>query len=308
MLHYGGTQRVLWSEGKDLTALGHNVVYLAGKGSECPFAEVRIYDPSLPLNNQIPPDVDVIHSHVLLNTPITEKPVMFTIHGNGKPNETFDINAVFVSRNHAERHGSNQFVPNGLDFNLLGKVNLSTPRQHLLFLGKASRREKNLRGCIKLARRADKKLAVIGGRGFDIWGRTKYYGMIGGHKKNEVLQKTDALLFPVRWHEPQGLAILESLYFGCPVFGTTYGSLPEIVHDEVGFLSNSYSELVEAIKNSGEFDRKKCHEYIVEKFNSMRMTKKYISLFEKIIAGKTLNTQLPKALIQKKQELLPILD
>ena len=41
----------------------------------------------------------------------------------------------------------------------------------------------------------------------------------------------------MRWHEPFGIALIEALYFGCPVFGTPYGSLPEIVEEGVqGFL------------------------------------------------------------------------
>ncbi len=78
--------------------------------------------------------------------------------------------------------------------------------------------------------------------------------MLGGEKKNQAIQNSQAILFPGLWHEPLGLAILESLYFGCPVFGTTYGSLPELISAERGFLSNSKSELVNAIRNAGNYD------------------------------------------------------
>ena len=59
------------------------------------------------------------------------------------------------------------------------------------------------------------------------------------------------MIFPVRWHEPFGLAIVESLYFGCPVFGTPYGSLPEIVAPDVGVLSARASDLAEAVRGAG---------------------------------------------------------
>ena len=36
-------------------------------------------------------------------------------------------------------------------------------------------------------------------------------------EKGEILNSSKGLVFPVLWHEPFGLAIIESLYYGCPV-------------------------------------------------------------------------------------------
>lgn len=127
--------------------------------------------------------------------------------------------------------------------------------------------------------------------------------MLGGEKKNAVIQQADALLFPVLWHEPLGLAILESLYFGAPVFGTTFGSLPELITEEFGFLSNSKSELVEALKNIEQYDRKKCHEYICDQFSAEKMTENYLKVYEEILSGKKLNPQKPKSQITEKEPL-----
>ncbi len=108
---------------------------------------------------------------------------------------------------------------------------------------------------------------------------TKYasfYGMVGAEKKNEILTRSKGLIFPVFWHEPFGLAIIESLYFGCPVIGTKYGALPELINREFGFLSNSQNELTEAFRNLDNFSRNFCHEYALNKFNSKIMAENYL--------------------------------
>jgi hypothetical protein len=42
-------------------------------------------------------------------------PRILTVHGNGKPGEKFPLNSVFLSEDHASRHGGNVFVHNGID-------------------------------------------------------------------------------------------------------------------------------------------------------------------------------------------------
>jgi glycosyltransferase involved in cell wall biosynthesis len=129
--------------------------------------------------------------------------------------------------------------------------------------------------------------------------------MLGGKEKLNVLQQSKGLIFPVLWNEPFGLSIVESLYFGCPVFATPYGSLPEIVNKEVGFLSAHSSELCNAIQHSSQFDRKKCHDYAIEFFNSATMAKKYVEKYELVLNGKKLNAQKPQLKEIQNERFLP---
>lgn len=294
--HYGGTQRDIWVQGKELVRMGHSVYYLVKKGSSCPFAEIIPYNPHKSMEDQIPEDADLVHFHSPLLNPINHKPYMVTVHGNGKAGDMFDKNSVFISRNHAKRHNSDQYVYNGLDLEELGTVDINAPRKHLIFLAKISRKVKNLSGSIQIAKRARKKLAIIGGKRISLNPSIHYYGLIGGSKKNKVLQEGDALVFPVLWDEPLGLAVLESLYFGCPVFGTPYGSLPELITPEFGLLSNRKSELAHAIQHTEQYDRQKCHEYISDVFSGQKMTEAYLNLYAKIRNGEILNKQQPKTL------------
>ena len=62
-----------------------------------------------------------------------------------------------------------------------------------------------------------------------------FLGQVDDITKKYVIERSQGLIFPVKWHEPFGLAVTESLYLGAPVFATPYGSLPELVNEEVDF-------------------------------------------------------------------------
>ncbi len=312
---YGGVERVVWWLGKELVNQGHEVTYLVGKNSTCSFAKILIYNPNLKLDKQIQTNVDVVHVFLPILEPLT-KPYIVSVQGNTNKITEYDINSVFASRNHAERHNSNSYVYNGIDIDDYGIPNLCNKREYLHFLAKAAWRVKNVKGAIEIARRSGQKLAVIGGHrlNFNMGFRltlnfnVRFHGMVGGMEKNKILNNSKGLLFPVLWHEPFGLAIIESLYFGCPVFGTEYGSLPELVTNEVGFLSNKKSEIINKLNEIDAFDRKTCHEYVCDQFTSKQMTYEYLKLYEKVLDGNTINQEKPKFIDIQKEKFLPFND
>ncbi len=152
-----------------------------------------------------------------------------------------------------------------------------------------------------MAREAGEVLAVLGGhrlnfkRGFRFTfsPRVKFFGMVGGQQKLDLLNKSRGLIFPVIWDEPFGLAIIESLYFGCPIFGSKRGSLPELVQPETGFLSNKLSELAAAAREQ-HFDPVACHELAKERFNAHRMASDYLVKYQRIISHGRLSHHRPK--------------
>jgi len=312
---YGGTSRVIWYLGKELVKMGHRITLLVGKGSSCDFARVIPFDPGTPLSSQVPEDVDLVHSHIPLRKRLP-KPYMITLHGNSTDKSEFDINTTFLSRNHAARFGSQVYVYNGLGLEEYGKPRLENPRSYLHFLGKAAWRVKNFKGCMDIARASGYPLRVLGGYRVNLKmgvritldPRIRFEGMVGGEKKNRLINGSKALLFPVRWHEPMGLALVESLYFGCPVFGTPYGSLPEIVTPEFGYLSDSRSELVQALEQVEDYDRKRCHEYVCDTFSSRHMAQNYLSLYDKVLNGESLNPRPPRLVQPDQPRFLPWYD
>jgi glycosyltransferase involved in cell wall biosynthesis len=309
---YGGISRVIWHLGKELSKMGHHITYLVDKGSSCDFARVLPFEPGASLAKQIPEDVDLVHAQMQIPEALP-RPHMITMHGNTKEEEAFDLNTTFVSRDHAARFGSEVYVYNGLGLEDYGKAQMDMPRNYLHFLGKAAWQVKNLKGSIHIARAAGLPLRVLGGKRVNLKmgiritldPRIRFEGMVGGEQKNRLINGSKALLFPVRWKEPFGLAVVESLYFGCPVFGTPYGSLPELVTPEFGFLSNKKSELVDALSHVEAYDRRKCHEYIADNFTSVHMARNYLKLYEKVLNGETLNPRPPRLIQTDPPGFLP---
>jgi glycosyltransferase involved in cell wall biosynthesis len=308
---YGGTERVIWWLGKELNRLGHEVSYLVAAGSTCPFAKILIYDPAVGMDLQVPDDIDVVHFHIHPGG-FTKKPYLLNVHNNPGYGYRMDKNAVFVSADHAARHGSSIFVHHGLDPDDYHKPDLSQKRTYTHFLAKAAWKVKNVKGAIDVATRSGNKLMVLGGTRLNLkMGlrftpnlNVRFKGMVDNEQKAVLLNGSKALLFPVLWHEPFGIVIIESLYFGCPVFGTPYGSLPELVIPEVGLLSSSIPALTEGLKNVAEFNNQLCHDYAMANFTVQKMVRQYLSLYERVLNGETLNAVNP-TLIEATPKYLP---
>lgn len=282
------------------------MTFLAGAGSQCDFADVLFRNPELPLEEQIPQGVDLVHLHTgtgVFTDRFLEKvrcPVVTTIHGN--VSGVIGENAVFVSRNHAERHGARAFVYNGLDWDDYGSAEFSPTRRrdYFHFLAKAAWRVKNVRGALHIIRQLpEERLYVLGGTRLNFkmgfrctlspLFRVRFFGMVDQEQKCRLLAASKGLLFPVVWDEPFGLAMTESLWFGCPVFGTPYGSLPELIGPDVGFLSADAPELQQAMKGWRDYSPQRCHDYARDLFGAGTMAETYLSCYERVLAGETLN-------------------
>lgn len=311
---YGGTERVIWGLGKELVKLGHEVTFLVKRGSYCDFASVIHIDENKSISEQITNNYDVVHFNFRPNN--VEKlgiPYIITMHGNSNDLSELDQNTVFVSQNHASRYNSNSYVYNGLDWSEYSTPELNNSRNYFHFLGKAAWRMKNVSGAIDVIKKSKgENLKVLGGVRFNFKmgirftfsPKVSFEGMVGGEKKFKLLKGSKGLIFPVRWHEPFGLAIIESLYFGCPVFGTPYGSLPELVKEDVGFLSDKSDEIIKEIVNIDKYSRQKCHEYALNVFNSNKMAIEYLKKYKKVILGDKLNTSPPKLSKIQEQKFL----
>jgi glycosyltransferase involved in cell wall biosynthesis len=311
---YGGTERVIWGLGKELAKMGNEVTFLVKKGSYCEFASILFIDENKSVIEQITNDYDVVHFNFQPhNLEALDIPYIITMHGNLNSYDKLDRNTVFVSKNHANRYGSDSYVYNGLDWSEYTLPDFKMKRNYFHFLGNAAWRVKNVVGAIDVVKSSKtERLKVLGGVRFNFKmgvrftfsPKISFEGMVGSTKKFDLLNASKGLIFPVKWHEPFGLAITESLYYGCPVFGTPYGSLPELVTKDYGFLSNKQAELKEAILNYSSFSHKACHEYAQEKFNSEIMAKEYLKKYEMVISQKHLNNHPPKLKQLQEQKFL----
>jgi glycosyltransferase involved in cell wall biosynthesis len=187
--------------------------------------------------------------------------------------------------------------------------------KNYLFLANARWNVKNLKDCIKVAYSNKKHLFVAGGNifsGISVFREDKahkylntglfyslspfihYLGMLEQAKKLPLFEKIDALLWPVRWHEPFGIAVIEALSQGIPVFGSSYGSLPELVPEYCGILCSTYKEFENVIScGDMNFNSDDIRDYCVKNFSSSVMADNYLKYYEMILSGEIINKTPP---------------
>lgn len=301
---YGGTERVVWALYLGQKALGHEVKFLTKYANNHP--DALVFDPKLSLEEQVEGWADIIHFHFLYRGEIAT-PFVCTTHNQQVTPATFPKNTIFLGKLHAERSGGQAYVYNGLYWPDYGEPNLGKPQNYVHFLANAKYKDKNLKDSVEIAHRSNKQLHVIGSKRYSLkwathgryqpyfyWGNEMtFHGMLGGEKKNQVIKNSSALLFPVLNYEAFGLAMIESLYLGCPVVGSHCGSVPELIIPEVGVSTNKKSVMIEAIANIDQYNRKTCHEYAKETFNHLRMSQEYLNYYEKVLDGESLHANEP---------------
>ena len=108
-------------------------------------------------------------------------------------------------------------------------------------------------------------------------------GSIGMSEKVPLLRDARALLAPIEWDEPFGLALIEAMLSGCPVVAFPRGSVPELVEEGVtGFVVRDAGEMRDLIRPGGpldDFDRGRCRSRTAERFGHERMITKYEHLY-----------------------------
>ena len=299
---YGGTERVVWYLAREQEKAGHEVRFLMRKHAVRP-PNCVWYDKHKPFSEQIDEWPELVHFHCEYQDEL-HAPYVCTQHVNADEPRSYGRNSIFISKQHAENHHGECYVYNGLDWDDYGEPNLDKPLDYAHFLGKATARLKNLKGAAYVAKQANRRLYVLGGKRFELSKKgyvnfdrnLRFCGMVGGEEKVELMRNACAQLFPVRWPEPFGLAVIESLYLGTPVIASPFGSLPELLkHEEVGLAIDRYDEMIDALRNVQQFDRKRCHEYARDTYNSAAMARDYQACYERVMNGEALNPAEPYA-------------
>jgi glycosyltransferase involved in cell wall biosynthesis len=114
--------------------------------------------------------------------------------------------------------------------------------------------------------------------------RIEFIGEIGDRDKRAFLGDATALLFPVDWPEPFGLAVIEAMANGTPVIAFGRGSVPEIVeHAVTGFIVDNVDEAVAAVPLAKALDRVAIRRRFEERFSVERMARDYVALYEAVL-------------------------
>ncbi len=257
---------------------------------------------------------DIIHSHLdywcFPFARLCSTPTIVTIHGPLSVDTTklvyqhfTDIPLVSVSDAQRSPLPMMNWVGtayHGLPLDLL-KFN-PNPGRYLAFLGRISP-EKGVEIAIEVALRTGTplkiaaKVDVVDREYFETVIKPKlcspeieYIGEISEHEKSKFLGDALALLFPIDWPEPFGLAMIEAFACGVPVIARPYGSVPELVRDgATGFIASSAEELVAAVKRVDRLSRAACRTEFETRFTVAHMAERYEELYLSLISSRASN-------------------
>lgn len=116
-------------------------------------------------------------------------------------------------------------------------------------------------------------------------GSIEYVGEVSGKNKIAFVSKAKALLFPIDWEEPFGMAPIEALACGTPVVAMARGALPEIIeHGVNGFLAHTPSQFKSFVKRIGEINPADCRLSVERHFSADVMAKEYLKRYRTVIA------------------------
>lgn len=117
--------------------------------------------------------------------------------------------------------------------------------------------------------------------------RITYSGNLAGSAKMRFISHAKALLFPIQWEEPFGMAVIEALACGTPVVAMRRGAMPEIIeHGVNGFLADTEEEFAEYMQRVDEIDPADCRMSVKRRFSAEVMTESYVERYRDVIARK----------------------
>jgi glycosyltransferase involved in cell wall biosynthesis len=174
--------------------------------------------------------------------------------------------------------------------------NASPREDYFAFLGRVSP-EKGLERAIEISQRAGVRLRIAAkidaadGRYYrerivPLLGAPliDYSGEVDEAGKEDFLGNARALLFPIDWPEPFGLAMIEAMSCGTPVIAWPHGSVPEIVeHGVTGYLVDSIDDAVSAVHKIGRLDREQVRMRFEERFSAARMAHDYLEVYRSLL-------------------------
>lgn len=111
-----------------------------------------------------------------------------------------------------------------------------------------------------------------------------FIGEIDERRKAAFLGEARALLFPIDWPEPFGLAMIEAMSCGTPVLAFKNGSVPEVIDPGVtGFIVESEEEAICRLGALFALDRGGVRRRFEERFTAYRMARDYVAVYKELI-------------------------
>jgi glycosyltransferase involved in cell wall biosynthesis len=112
----------------------------------------------------------------------------------------------------------------------------------------------------------------------------EFIGEIDEQQKSEFLGDALALLFPIDWPEPFGLALIEAMSCGTPCIAWRAGSVPEVVeHGVTGLIVDSIESAAEAVQRVRTLDRRVVRARFEQRFSVERMARDYLNAYRELV-------------------------
>jgi glycosyltransferase involved in cell wall biosynthesis len=235
----------------------------------------RFGEAGFELSSLVPPGSDILHAFYPPRT-APAGPWVFTLEGSTPAGVTRPANTIYVSANHAERHGSRSFVYNGLD--PADYVFRAGKEDYDLFLGRLHS-SKGWQLAVEGAKLAQRKLILAGGWRPSLSRFIRFVGEVDGREKAALLAGARLLWMPAQWEEPFGLTLIEALWSGTPVLGTRRGSLPEVLSPAVAEFGDSVEELVARLPAMAWKDPDACRARAQRYFSHIVMAEEYVRFY-----------------------------
>jgi glycosyltransferase involved in cell wall biosynthesis len=248
-------------------------------------------------------EFDLVHNHLdwlpLAFSAHCAAPMLTTIHGFSGSNilpAYRQARSHFVSISDSDRSPDLDYlatVHHGID---LTHLPVSAEGGDDLILFGRIHPDKGTDIAIEIARRAGRRLIMCGIVQDRAWfeeliepridgDRVVYRGSVGPDERGAVLGSGAALLHPIRFAEPFGLSVVESMACGTPVVAYRKGSMPEVVDEGVtGRLVEDVDEAVAAVASIATIDRAGCAARARERFSAGRMVDDYLAIYRKIVS------------------------
>jgi glycosyltransferase involved in cell wall biosynthesis len=321
-LRYGGTELFVAHLAKELHGRGHAITVYANGDSALPCRVAWRYPHTdWPLDDvtraqfknadhtawaiaAAAASVDVLHLNDVVGLPFTmlvDVPTVLTIHHPHEPaiSEQYlrypNVEYVAIARwlARAEPMPHVHVVHHGIPTSTYTFADRK--EDYVVFLGRMAPC-KGPHLAIEAARRARVRLKLAGEVQpvFQDYWDARVRPHIDGHwvefvgeadhaQKCALLSKARALLFPIQWHEPFGLVMIEAMACGTPVLAFDGGAVEEIVHDGVnGWICSDATDMAERIASTS-IEPDVCRDFVDRHFSVARMGADYLRVYETAI-------------------------
>jgi len=255
---------------------------------------------------------DIIHDHsaciFLAAAPLLPVPMVHTIHGafTQEMRELYGSvtgNVAFVGISRAQfavmpELSVTAIIPNAVDVSAFPFR--EEKADYLLCLGRVSP-DKGQATAIAVAKRAGVPIVLAGkvdpGADTEYFEqavlpnldgeRVRFEGEVSDERKRELLAGARAMLFPIRWPEPFGLVMVESMACGTPVIATGWGSVPEVVRDgDTGFIVDDEDAMVRAVERIHEISPSACRDDVARRFSPPVMADGYERVYREALGAR----------------------